>query len=128
MAENSAISWCDHTFNPWLGCEKVSQGCKHCYAVDLVCGRMGKPELWGPPSTSTRQITKGPWKEVPRWQKKAAAGAPGILGPGKPQLVFCASLADVFEDHPGVESARWSMWGLISQCPDLHFLSFARSK
>jgi len=26
------IEWCDETWNPVTGCEKVSQGCKHCYA------------------------------------------------------------------------------------------------
>lgn len=24
--------WTDHTFNPWIGCTKVSDGCKFCYA------------------------------------------------------------------------------------------------
>lgn len=32
MAENTAIEWADHTFNPWTGCTKVSPGCDHCYA------------------------------------------------------------------------------------------------
>lgn len=32
MAENTGIEWADHTFNPWLGCTKVSPGCDHCYA------------------------------------------------------------------------------------------------
>lgn len=32
MAENSIIEWCDHTFNPWEGCTKVSPGCANCYA------------------------------------------------------------------------------------------------
>jgi protein gp37 len=31
MGENSKIEWTDHTFNPWVGCTKVSQGCDHCY-------------------------------------------------------------------------------------------------
>jgi hypothetical protein len=32
MSENSKIEWCDHTFNPWEGCQKVGPGCDHCYA------------------------------------------------------------------------------------------------
>jgi len=32
MGENSKIEWTDHTFNPWVGCTKVSPGCDHCYA------------------------------------------------------------------------------------------------
>ena len=32
MAENTDISWADHTFNPWWGCTHVSPACDHCYA------------------------------------------------------------------------------------------------
>ena len=32
MAEVTGISWCDHTFNPWIGCMKVSPACDNCYA------------------------------------------------------------------------------------------------
>lgn len=31
MGENSNISWCDHSWNPWQGCHKVSPGCQKCY-------------------------------------------------------------------------------------------------
>ena len=36
MGENSKIEWCDHTFNPWIGCQKVSPGCDHCYAMTFA--------------------------------------------------------------------------------------------
>ncbi len=32
MSENSKIEWTDHTFNPFIGCTKVSPGCDNCYA------------------------------------------------------------------------------------------------
>ena len=32
MAENTKIEWAHHTFNPWIGCTKVSPACDHCYA------------------------------------------------------------------------------------------------
>ncbi len=35
MAEQTGIEWCDHTFNPWTGCTKVSPGCRNCYAETL---------------------------------------------------------------------------------------------
>jgi protein gp37 len=38
MAENSLISWCDHTFNPWIGCTKISPACDGCYAAHLMGG------------------------------------------------------------------------------------------
>ena len=31
MGEQSAIAWCNATWNPWQGCHKVSPGCDHCY-------------------------------------------------------------------------------------------------
>ncbi len=39
MGENSKIEWTDHTFNPWMGCTKVSAGCQHCYAEREMDGR-----------------------------------------------------------------------------------------
>jgi hypothetical protein len=46
MSENSVISWIDHTFNPWIGCAKVSPGCEHCYAETDFDLRKGIAQ-WG---------------------------------------------------------------------------------
>ena len=43
MAENSKIEWTDHTFNPWIGCQKVSTGCDHCYALAFAERFRGVP-------------------------------------------------------------------------------------
>lgn len=32
MGENSKIAWTHHTFNPWVGCQRISPGCTNCYA------------------------------------------------------------------------------------------------
>jgi protein gp37 len=40
MGQDSAIEWTDHTFNPWIGCQKVSPGCDHCYAERLATQRL----------------------------------------------------------------------------------------
>ena len=34
MGDTTKISWTDHTFNPWIGCQKVSAGCDHCLSPD----------------------------------------------------------------------------------------------
>lgn len=117
MGNETIIAWTDHSFNPWMGCSKVSQGCAHCYAETHTKNRMGL-DLWGP--TATRQITKGPWKNVQRWQKAAAAGTPGILGNGK-HLVFTGSLCDWAEDRPDLVEPRARMWDVIRSSPDLWF-------
>ena len=114
----SIIAWTDNTFNAWMGCTKVSAGCANCYAETLTKNRMGL-NLWG--ANATRQITKQPWKDVLSWQTKAQKGVPGVLGEGKPQLVFTGSLMDWAEDRAGLVSARNQMWDVIKKCGHLHF-------
>ena len=46
MAEHSNIAWTRSTFNPWIGCTKVSAGCANCYAETLMDHRYGKVK-WG---------------------------------------------------------------------------------
>jgi protein gp37 len=47
MGKNSKIEWCDNTLNPWIGCQKVSPGCDHCYAEKAMDHRFKKVQ-WGP--------------------------------------------------------------------------------
>ena len=35
MAEQTRIEWVDHTFNPWIGCTRVSPACDNCYAAAM---------------------------------------------------------------------------------------------
>lgn len=88
MGENSKIEWTDHTFNPWIGCTKLADGCKHCYA-ETLSRRTGNAQ-WGP--EGTRVVTSDAyWKKPLKWNREAESS-------GKRARVFCASLADVFED------------------------------
>ena len=111
MAENSGIEWTHHTFNPWIGCTKVSPACDHCYA-EAWDNRFGG-ERWGPHAARTRTKT---WGNPVKWQKRAQAE-------GVRYRVFCASLADVFDNHKSILPAwRRELWELIRQCPDLDWL------
>lgn len=115
MAEHTAISWTDHTFNPWWGCFKVSPGCKNCYAEYLAVHRRHMP-IWGPASTTSRKkMSDDHWKQPLKWNQKAEQA-------GKRARVFCASMADVFEDHPDVVEERERLWTLIEQTPNLDWL------
>lgn len=42
MADTS-IEWSDKTWNPLLGCERVSSGCDGCYAINTATIRAGNP-------------------------------------------------------------------------------------
>jgi protein gp37 len=71
MGANSLIQWTSGTFSPWRGCDKVSEGCKHCYAEALVTKRQGLP-VWG--AAAERKVAaKSTWKNLAKWNKQAAA-------------------------------------------------------
>jgi protein gp37 len=120
MAEKTIIAWTDHTANYAMGCVKVSDGCKNCYALTLTKNRMGL-DLWGPKETTRRQAVKGVYAHVKSWQKLAKEGTPGVLGPGQPHLVFVGSLFDWAEDHKDIEAIRPAIWETIRNSPNLHF-------
>ena len=112
--QDSKIEWTDHTFNPWHGCFKVSPGCQHCYAETLN-HRYGFSN-WGPAkTTSRRMMSENYWKQPHKWNKEAAAA-------GVRRRVFCASMADVFEDHPQVGLPRAQLFTMIEATPALDWL------
>lgn len=112
MTEFSKIEWCDHTFNPWWGCVRVSPACRFCYA-DTQASRYGH-HVWrkkGP----RRLLSDANWAAPLKWNRDAEKS-------GVPAKVFCASMADVFEDHPDVAEPRKRLWKLIEATPWLRWL------
>lgn len=107
MAERTGISWAHSTFNPWLGCTNVSPGCDHCYA-EALAKRTGLVE-WG--NHPRRRTSAAYWKQPLVWNRKAAAS-------GRPWRVFCASMADVF-DNQVPDEWRSDLWKVIEQTPNL---------
>lgn len=112
MGENTKIEWATHTFNPWWGCTKVSEACKNCYA-EAWAKRVGQP-VWGPKS-GRRFFTEQHWKSPLSWNRKAETSQE------RPR-VFCASMADVFEDRDELTPWRNRLWELIEETPHLDWL------
>ena len=108
MGFNSSIEWTTHTFNPWWGCTKVSDGCKFCYA-ETLSKRYGH-EVWGP-GRSRRLLSDNHWQQPLTWNREAAEN-------GTRSRVFCASMADVFEDG-APEGQLDRLWALIRKTPNL---------
>ena len=96
MAE-TAIEWATHSWNPTTGCDKVTRGCKNCYALRMA-GRaklMGNAryQLDGDPKSS------GPGFGVQMWEDR-------LLEPArwrKPRVVFVDSMSDLFHDEVTTE-------------------------
>ncbi|MGH8159293.1 MAG: phage Gp37/Gp68 family protein [Rhodanobacter sp.] len=143
MAETTNIEWCDSTFNPWIGCTKISQACDFCYAADLMDSRVGKVR-WGSGQPRIRTGVKD-WKLPLRWDAKpfyecrqcrwrgdhpdqsaiehlvlCPACRNSEIEPAR-RRVFCASLADVFDNEV---DPRWraDLFALIEKTPNLDWL------
>jgi protein gp37 len=114
MGENSKIEWTDHTFNPWVGCTKVSPGCDRCYA-EAWAKRSGLVQ-WG--NNPRRRTTENNWKEPVKWNVEAGAFKREY---GHRPRVFCASLADVF-DNQVPSGWRKDLFALIRECGRLDWL------
>lgn len=112
MSEHSKISWTDHTFNPWWGCVKISPACDHCYA-ESFSKRVGQ-SVWGV-DEPRRFFGDKHWNEPPKWNRDA------LKEFGRPARVFCASMADVFEDRDELITHRSRLFGLIKQTPNLRW-------
>jgi protein gp37 len=113
MGQVTKIAWTHATFNPWLGCQKVSPGCQFCYAEELMDTRYGRVE-WGPKGSRSRTSERN-WEEPLKWDTAAREA-------GERRRVFCASLADVFEEFPQLDKWRADLWRLIEQTPNLDWL------
>lgn len=113
MVENTKIEWAKHTFNPWIGCQKVGPGCDNCYAE--IANGGAHTAKWGPHAARVR-TKDGNWMKPITWNAKAAAA-------GERHTVFCSSLADVFDNHTSVDPAwRMDLAALIGKTPALDWL------
>src|SRR5215467_171025 len=117
MATKTAIQWTDHTFNPWIGCTRVSAECDNCYAWSLSEFRGWAKWGHGEP----RHVTKT-WRDPRTWNRHAERARTR-------HRVFCASLADVFDaEVPGrrrdelwelIHETPWLDWQLLTKRPNL---------
>ena len=104
MGETTKIEWADHTWNPWVGCSKVSPGCKFCYMF-----RDGNRYGWDP---NVLRRTKRPTFNKPlSWNRKAE---------NKGSRVFTCSWTDWF--HKDADAWRADAWDIIRRCQNLTFM------
>lgn len=112
MGETTKIEWADHTFNPWIGCTKVSPACDNCYAAELMDTRYGRVR-WGAGEDRARTAPAN-WQQPRKWNRTAERD-------GTRPFVFCASLADVFDNEVD-ERWRHDLFKLIEETPNLVWL------
>lgn len=106
MGENSKIAWCNHTYNPWRGCHKVSAGCTHCYMF------RDQTRYGMDPNVVVRSKPKT--FNLPLRLNKALEGS------GKREIVFVCSWSDYFIEE--ADSWRQDVWNIIAKTPNLFYL------
>ena len=116
MSQTTSIEWCDSTFNPWIGCTRISPACDDCYAARSTPAR-ALDVAWGP-KEERRRTSPANWALPRRWNANAAEFQ---AEHGRRRRVFCASLADVF-DNQVPQEWRDDLWRLISETPQLDWL------
>lgn len=115
MAEQTGISWADATFNPWMGCQRVSPACDNCYAESLCTTRLNIE--WGPHG-ERRRTAASTWKKLAAWNRRPEKlGAPE----GTKPFIFGGSLCDVFDNQVPPEW-RADYFAAIRDAPNLLFL------
>ena len=117
MGARSKIEWTDSTFNPWVGCTKIARlrgapsACDFCYA-EKWAKRSGQV-AWG--NHPRRRTTEAYWRNPLAWNDRCERFQAET---GRRQRVFCASLADVFDNQVD-PSWRSDLFELIRRCHQL---------
>ncbi len=112
MSDRTAISWTTATWNPVVGCMKVSPGCTNCYAERMAVrlAAMGQQRY--------QRATVGN-----RWSGYAVL-APAMLGQPlhwlKPRRIFVCSMSDLFHDDVQFEYIA-AVFGVMAACPQHTF-------
>lgn len=127
MAEHTEIAWCNSTFNPWIGCTKVSPGCAHCYAERDFDLRKHVAK-WGagqPRHRTSEAYWRQPlkWNEARRWEERDSEACERDPGP-RPR-VFCASLADWLDEEVPVEWLA-DLLNVWRACSNLNILALTK--
>lgn len=132
MSKHTKIEWCDHTWNPWRGCTKVSPGCANCYAETLSKRNPSVLGQWG--KGKPRVLAKN-WNAPVKWNQTKVCTNCGTSNPLSAMVCEskgCAhfefrrprvfpSLCDWLDDEVPIEwLARFLI--LIRHTPNLEWL------
>jgi len=102
MTTKSRIEWTESTWNPVVGCTKLSAGCKHCYA-ETMARRLQAIGVVGY-ENGFSEIRTLPFRLIEPLLKK------------KPTIYFVNSMSDLF--HPQVpESFIDRVFDVMRDCP-----------
>lgn len=110
---DTAIEWTDAVWNPVVGCSRVSEGCRNCYAERFAHRGMSEQHRG-----LTQLSSRGPqWTGEVRFLPEKL-GEP--LRWKKPRRVFVNSMSDLFHDKLSNEEIA-AVFGVMAACPEHTF-------
>ncbi len=102
MSNNSKIEWCDATWNPVIGCSKISEGCKLCWA-ERMAHRLAH---MNPKGKYGEVIREGPEGQHGKWNNDIICDESAldkITPRQKPKMIFVNSMSDLFHKDVNAE-------------------------
>lgn len=117
---NSKIEWTESVWNPVVGCSKVSQGCKHCYAERmakrLVAMSKAAKERGDDPGRAAnyeKVLTR-----QGRWNGEIFLDRDALRDPytwRSPRVVFVNSMSDLFHENVPLDFIQ-DMYAVMNDC------------
>lgn len=127
MSDKTNISWTDATWGPLYGCTKVSQGCKNCYAIDVVGSLPRKFKDTNPKAFEfySGLVENGNWTGVVKLHEEHLTQP---LRWQRPRRIFVNSLSDLFHENVTDEMverifavmalAHWHTFQVLTKRPE----------
>lgn len=116
MADKSKIQWTEATWNPVIGCARVSEGCRNCYA-EVQAKRIALMHQNSAYSRVLRHDHDG--FPLPRWNGAALPMPDRLDQPlrwAKPRLIFVNSMSDLFHQDVPFEYIA-AVFGVMAATP-----------
>ncbi len=105
MATLSTIEWTEATWNPLTGCNKISPGCKNCYAEKLS-HRLQKMGQYNYRNGFNLTLHHHALSIPLKWKK--------------PKMIFVNSMSDLFHNKVPVSFIK-KVFEVMNSCPQHHF-------
>lgn len=120
MAGKTNIAWTEESWNPTRGCERVSPGCKQCYA-EVMAARHSYPGGWG--EHLAKWVIRPDGSKEARWagvMQMMPALLDWPLRRRKPSRIFVNSTSDLFHKDVPFEFIA-AVFGVMALCQEHTF-------
>lgn len=125
MSASSAIEWTEATWNPIVGCSKVSAGCKHCYAERmasrLVAIARAAENAGRNPGRTQNYV--GTINRHGHWSGKLILDYSALEQPKQwksPKTIFVNSMSDLFQEGVPLDFIQ-AVFEVMNSCPQHTF-------